>query len=53
MMSGARMTDGCTSGHLLSDGVQGAASAWVFAIAVFVGMTTTARSVYGNARAGG
>lgn len=51
MMFGARMTDGCTSGHLLSGGVQMAASAWVFAIAVFIGMTATARFVYGNARA--
>jgi uncharacterized membrane protein YedE/YeeE len=50
MMFGARMTDGCTSGHILSGGVQMAASAWVFAIAVFIGMTTTARAVYGSAR---
>lgn len=50
MMFGARMTDGCTSGHILSGGVQMAASAWVFAIAVFIGMITTARAVYGSAR---
>lgn len=49
MMFGARMADGCTSGHILSGGVQMAASAWVFAIAVVIGMITTARVVYGNA----
>jgi len=47
-MFGARMADGCTSGHILSGGVQMAASAWVFAIAVFVSMIATARIVYGN-----
>lgn len=49
MMFGTRMADGCTSGHILSGGVQMAVSAWLFAIAVFVGMTLTARVVYANA----
>ncbi|UQX10934.1 YeeE/YedE thiosulfate transporter family protein [Candidatus Mycobacterium methanotrophicum] len=48
MMFGARMADGCTSGHLLSGGVQMAASAWLFAVAVFAGMVTTSRVFYGN-----
>jgi uncharacterized protein len=48
LMFGARMADGCTSGHILSGGVQMAASAWLFAAAVFIGMVTTARVVYGN-----
>jgi len=48
LMFGARMADGCTSGHILSGGVQMAASAWVFAIAVFISMIATARIVYGN-----
>jgi uncharacterized membrane protein YedE/YeeE len=49
LMFGARMANGCTSGHILSGGVQMAASAWLFAIAVFIGMTATARVVYGSA----
>jgi uncharacterized membrane protein YedE/YeeE len=49
LMFGARMAGGCTSGHILSGGVQMAASAWVFAIAVFIAMIATARIVYGNA----
>lgn len=48
MMFGARMADGCTSGHLLSGGAQMAASAWIFALAVFAGMVTTARIAYGT-----
>lgn len=48
MMFGARMADGCTSGHLLSGGAQMAASAWIFALAVFAGMIITARVVYGT-----
>lgn len=48
LMFGARMADGCTSGHVLSGGVQMAASAWVFAIAVFIAMIATARVVYGE-----
>lgn len=46
MMFGARMADGCMSGHLLSGGVQMAASAWLFGVAVFVAMIATARLVY-------
>jgi uncharacterized membrane protein YedE/YeeE len=49
LMFGARMADGCTSGHILSGGVQMAASAWVFALAVFISMIAAARIVYGNA----
>lgn len=49
LMFGARMADGCASGHLLSGGVQMAASAWCFAVAVFLGMIATARVTYGHA----
>lgn len=48
LMFGARMAGGCASGHILSGGVQMAVSAWLFTIAVFVGMTVTARVVYGD-----
>jgi uncharacterized membrane protein YedE/YeeE len=48
-MFGARMADGCASGHILSGGVQMAASAWLFTVAVFIGMIATARVTYGNA----
>lgn len=43
------MADGCTSGHILSGGIQMAASGWLFAVAVFIGMIVTARITYGNA----
>jgi uncharacterized membrane protein YedE/YeeE len=49
MMFGARMAGGCMSGHLLSGGVQMAASAWLFAAAVFLAMTVAAKIVYGQA----
>ncbi|WP_322860882.1 YeeE/YedE thiosulfate transporter family protein [Mycobacterium europaeum] len=48
MMFGARMADGCTSGHILSGGVQMAASAWLFTLAVSTSMIVTARVVYGD-----
>lgn len=50
MMFGARMADGCMSGHLLSGGIQMAASAWLFGVAVFVAMVSTARLVYSRRR---
>jgi uncharacterized membrane protein YedE/YeeE len=49
LMFGARMADGCASGHILSGGVQMAASSWLFTVAVFIGMIATARVTYGNA----
>ena len=33
---GARLADGCTSGHMMSGIMQGSVSGFVFAIAVFV-----------------
>ncbi|MBS4729303.1 YeeE/YedE family protein [Mycobacterium sp. SM1] len=49
LMFGARMAGGCASGHILSGGIQMAASGWLFTIAVFIGMTATARVIYGEA----
>jgi uncharacterized membrane protein YedE/YeeE len=49
LMFGARMAGGCTSGHILSGGVQMAASAWLFTVAVVIGMIATARVTYRNA----
>lgn len=42
------MTYGCASGHILSGGIQMAASARLFVAAVVVAMLITARIVYGN-----
>ena len=42
------MADGCASGHILSGGIQMAASAWLFTAAVVIAMLITARLVYGN-----
>ncbi|MDI3315228.1 MAG: YeeE/YedE thiosulfate transporter family protein [Mycobacterium sp.] len=49
LMFGARMAGGCASGHMLSGGVQMAASGWLFTVAVFIGMTATARVIYRKA----
>ncbi|WP_051005455.1 YeeE/YedE thiosulfate transporter family protein [Sulfobacillus thermosulfidooxidans] len=49
VLFGARMADGCASGHILSGGVQMAVSAWIFTIAVLIAMIITAKWVYGNA----
>ncbi|POY29939.1 transporter [Mycobacterium kansasii] len=49
LMFGARMADGCASGHILSGGIQMAVSAWCFTVAVFIGMIATARVTYGDA----
>ncbi|WP_053959385.1 YeeE/YedE thiosulfate transporter family protein [Sulfobacillus thermosulfidooxidans] len=48
VLFGARMADGCASGHILSGGVQMAISAWIFTIAVLISMLITAKWVYGN-----
>lgn len=44
---GARMAGGCTSGHILSGGMQLAASSFVFAIFVFASLLITGRLFYG------
>lgn len=48
VLFGARMADGCASGHILSGGVQMAVSAWVFTAAVIIAMLLVARWVYAN-----
>jgi uncharacterized membrane protein YedE/YeeE len=45
---GARMADGCTSGHIISGGMQLALSSFVFAIFVFAGLLTTGKLLYGK-----
>lgn len=44
LMYGARMADGCTSGHALSGTAQGAASSWVFSPLIFLVGSLVARS---------
>lgn len=43
---GARMAGGCTSGHILSGGMQFALSSFVFAIFVFAGLLITGKIFY-------
>lgn len=43
---GARMAGGCTSGHILSGGMQFALSSFIFAIFVFAGLLVTGRFFY-------
>ena len=51
LLFGARMAGGCTSGHIISGGMQFAFSSMLFAIAVFAAFLTTGRIFY-RARAG-
>lgn len=44
LMYGARMADGCTSGHSLSGTAQGAASSWVFSPLIFLVGSLVARA---------
>ncbi|NJN28049.1 MAG: YeeE/YedE family protein [Cyclobacteriaceae bacterium] len=46
LIFGARMAGGCTSGHILSGGMQLAVSSFAFAIFTFVGLLLTARIFY-------
>ncbi len=46
MLFGARMAGGCTSGHILSGGMQLAVSSWVFAVFVFAGLLVTGKLFY-------
>jgi uncharacterized protein len=48
LIFGARMAGGCTSGHIISGGMQLAVSSLVFAIFVFVGLLITGRVFYGR-----
>ena len=46
LVFGARMAGGCTSGHILSGGMQLAVSSLVFAVFVFVGLLITGKLFY-------
>ena len=46
LVFGARMAGGCTSGHILSGGMQLAASSLVFAIFTFIGLLVTGKLFY-------
>jgi len=48
IITGARMSGGCTSGHILSGGMQLALSSFVFGLFVFVGLLVTGRFFYGE-----
>ncbi len=47
LIFGARMAGGCTSGHILSGGMQLAVSSFTFAAFVFAGLLITGRLFYG------
>ena len=46
LIFGARMAGGCTSGHILSGGMQLAFSSLFFAVFVFIGLLTTGKLFY-------
>ena len=46
LIFGARMAGGCTSGHIISGGMQLAVSSLVFAVFVFAGLLITGRVFY-------
>ncbi len=46
LIFGARMAGGCTSGHILSGGMQMAFSSLIFAIFVFIGLLATGQFFY-------
>ena len=48
LIFGARMAGGCTSGHILSGGMQLAASSFIFALFVFGGLLLTGKYFYRN-----
>lgn len=50
MMFGARLGQGCTSGHGISGNLQLAASSWLFSIIFFAVAVVTAFVVYGRSR---
>ena len=53
LMFGARMADGCTSGHALSGTAQGAGSSWLFTPLMFGVGSLLARLARGARRRGG
>lgn len=48
LILGARLADGCTSGHILSGGMELAVSSLVFAGCVLVSLLITAKFFYGS-----
>jgi len=46
LIIGARIADGCTSGHILSGGMQLAASSLVFTVFTFIGLLVTGKVFY-------
>ncbi len=46
LIFGARMAGGCTSGHIISGGMQLAFSSFTFAIFVFIGLVVTGKIFY-------
>lgn len=46
LIIGARLAGGCTSGHIISGGMQAAFSSWLFALVVFGSFLTTGRLFY-------
>jgi hypothetical protein len=48
MMFGARLANGCTSGHGISGTLQLAVSSWVFVVLIFASAIATAFLVYGK-----
>jgi hypothetical protein len=46
LLFGARLANGCTSGHVISGGMQMAVSSLVFAIFVFIGFLTSGKLFY-------
>lgn len=48
LIFGARMAGGCTSGHVVSGGMQLAISSLVFAVFVFTGLLITGKFFYGR-----
>lgn len=47
---GARMAGGCTSGHIISGGIQFAFSSMVFALFVFIGLLITGKLFYSTTK---
>lgn len=50
LIFGARMADGCTSGHIISGGMQFAVSSYLFAIFTFIGFLGTGYLFYSKNR---
>ena len=48
MMFGARLAQGCTSGHGISGALQLAVSSWMFVVVLFVSAVATAFLLYGR-----